>query len=329
MLAELWTMTEDVITLYPKSWSFEATGRLVHLRWAVAEVGITIQTPSAALDAAERAMRIFSQNATKLIESLESANELLSDACYTAQLGIVEAQGSLSGSGPLRVDRARALHGARRKLHGALIVVAEAMARAGGARSAAGSGFDAPELGSLLALRQVFSAFRGGLISAGEQRARLSWALEVAGAELSVLLANPLLSDLPLRSRQLVQDLAKRVTAWGLRAPDQALGRSLYREASAIPAVAVELSAHPLLVAHDEQALSELSAVLAHEPSGSLLESRVLGHLSSLRGLDDELDRLELALLYGATGALGSLSIRVTDLRSRLSRPTRSAASWS
>jgi hypothetical protein len=107
------------------------------------------------------------------------------------------------------------------------------------------------------------------------------------------------------------------------------LGRSLYREASTIPAIAAELSAHPLLAEHDEQALSELSAFLAHEPSGDLLDSQVLGHLCSLRGLDDELDRLELTLIYGGAGALGSLSIRVADLRSRLSRPTRGAASWS
>jgi hypothetical protein len=221
------------------------------------------------------------------------------------------------------------LHQARRKLHRALVIVAEAMAREGGARCSGISGFDAPELGSLLALRQMFSAFRGGLISAGEQRTRLSWALEVAAAELSVLLANPLLSDLPLRSQRLISELARRVTDWGLREPDPVLGRSLYREVSTIPSVAAELSAHPLLVEHDERALSELAALLAHEPSGPLLESQVLGHLCSLRGLDNELDRLELTLIYGAAGALGSLSIRVADLRSRFSRPIRGAASWS
>jgi hypothetical protein len=322
-------MAEDVVSEFPKSWSFEPTGRLVHLRWAVAEIAISIETPSAGLEAAERALQIFAQRAISLIQNIESDSDLMSDACYTAQLGIAEARTSLTGSSTLRVERARALHEARRKLHRALIVVAEAMAREGGARCTAVSGYDAPELGSLLALRQMFSAFRGGLISAGEQRARLSWALEVASAELSVLLANPVLSDLPLRSQQIVTDLAKRITAWGLRAPEPVLGRSLYREASTIPAIANELSAHPLLVEHDERALSELSVLLAHEPSGSLLESRVLGHLCSLRGLDHDLDRLELTLIYGAAGALGALSIRVADLRSRLSRPTRAAASWS
>ncbi len=324
-------MPQDVVTLpdFPKSWSFEPTGRLVHLRWAVAEIAITIETPSAALDASERALRIFGQRATTLIQGLEADSDLLADACYTAQLGIAEAQASLRTSGPLRVDRARALHDARRKLHRALVIVAEAMARQGGSRCAAVSGFDAPELGSLLALRQMFSAFRGGMISAGEERARLSWALEVASAELSVLLANPVLSDLPPRSQQLIHDLAKRVTDWGLRQPDPVLGRALYREASSIPSIAVELSAHSLLVEHDEQALSELSVLLAHEPSGPLLDSQVLGHLCSLRGLDGELDQLELTLIYGAAGALGSLSIRVNDLRSRFSRPTRAAASWS
>ncbi|HKY37731.1 MAG TPA: hypothetical protein VJN18_17435 [Polyangiaceae bacterium] len=324
-------MPQDVVTTsdFPKSWSFEPTGRLVHLRWAVAELAITIETPSAALDAAERALRIFGQRATTLIQNLETDSELLADTCYTAQLGIAEAQTSLRSSGPLRVDRARALHAARRKLHRALVIVAEAMARQGGARCAAVSGFDAPELGSLLALRQMFSAFRGGMISAGEQRARLSWALEVASAELSVLIANPVLSDLPLGSQQLIHDLARRVTAWGLRQPDPVLGRSLYREAATIPSIAAELSAHPLLIEHDEQALSELAAVLAHEPSGPLLDSRVLGQLCSLRGLDSELDQLELTLIYGAAGALGTLSIRVADLRSRFSRPTGAAASWS
>jgi hypothetical protein len=175
----------------------------------------------------------------------------------------------------------------------------------------------------------MFSAFRGALISAGEERARLSWALEVAGAELSVLVANPVLNDLPLRSQQLIHELSRRVTAWGLRDPDPVLGRSLYREASTIPAIAAELSVHPLLIEHDEQSLSELSALLANEPSSSLLESKVLGHLCALRGLDTDLDRLELSLIYGAAGALGSLSLRVADLRSRLSRPARSAASWS
>jgi len=119
------------------------------------------------------------------------------------------------------------------------------------------------------------------------------------------------------------------VIAWGMREPDPVLGRSLYREALMIPAIGAELSAHPLLVEHDEQALSELSALLANEPSGPLLESSVLGQLSAVRGLDSELDRLELALIYGAAGVLGSLSLRVADLRARLSRPTRGAASWS
>jgi hypothetical protein len=191
------------------------------------------------------------------------------------------------------------------------------------------SAFDAPELASLLALRHMFAAFRGGLISAGEQRARLSWALEVASAELSVLQANPVLNDLPVRSQQLVSDLARRVTAWSSKEPEPTLGRSLYREASTIPAIAGELSGHPLLVRHDEQSLSELSALLANEPSGSLLEGRVLAHLCALRGLDAELDRLELSVIYGAAGALGSLSLRVADLRTRLSRPSPSAVTWS
>ncbi len=320
---------EVVAVAPPKSWSFEPTGRLVHLRWAVAEIGIGIDTPSAGLDAAERALRIFSQRAVVLIESLDSDSDILADACYTAELGIADARNSLSQGQQLRVERARSLHDARRKLHRALIVVAEAMARDAGSRSTGVSGFDGPELGSLLALRQMFSAFRGGLISAGEERARLSWALEVAAAELSVLLANPVLNDLPLHSQQIVSDLARRVTAWGLKQAEPVLGRSLYREASMIPAIAGELSAHPLLVEHDEQSLSELSALLANEPSGSLLEARVLDHLCSLRGLDAELDRLELSLIYGAAGVLGTLSMRVADLRSRLSRPTRNAASWS
>ncbi len=320
---------EVVAVVAPKSWSFEPTGRLVHLRWAVAEIGIGIETPSAGLDAAERALRIFSQRAVALIESLDSDGDMLADACYTAELGIADARSSLAQGQQLRVERARSLHEARRKLHRALIVVAEAMAREAGSRATGVSGFDAPELGSLLALRQMFSAFRGGLISAGEERARLSWALEVAGAELGVLIANPVLNDLPLRSQQIVADLSRRVTAWGLKAPEPVLGRSLYREASTIPAIAGELSAHPLLVEHDEQALSELAALLANEPSGALLESQCLSHLSALRGLDTELDRLELALIYGAAGVLGTLSMRVADLRSRLSRPARSAASWS
>jgi hypothetical protein len=167
------------------------------------------------------------------------------------------------------------------------------------------------------------------LISAGEQRSRLSWALEVATAELSVLAANPALADLPVRSQQVVQDLAKRITAWGLHDPEPVLGRSLYREASTIPAIGSELSSHPALLEHDQQALSELSSLLAHEPAGGALDGKVLGYLCSLRGLDTELDRLELSLIYGAAGVLGALSLRVADLRSRLFGPTRSAASWS
>ena len=313
----------------PKSWSFEPTGRLVHLRWAVAEIGISIETPGASLDAAERALRIFAQRAVALLEALDSDAEGLADACYTAELAIAEARITLSQTGLLRAERARALHEARRKLHRALIVVAEAMARGGGSRAFSVSGYDAPELTTLLALRQMFSAFRGGLISAGEQRARLSWALEVAAAELSVIVANPVLNDLPLHAQQLVFDLARRVTAWGLKEPEPVLGRSLYREAAMIPGLASELSAHPLLLEHDEQSLSELSALLANEPAGALLESKVLAHLCALRGLDMELDRLELNLIYGAAGALGSLSLRVNDLRMRLSRPARNAASWS
>jgi hypothetical protein len=311
----------------PKSWSFEPTGRLVHLRWAVAELAIGIETPSAGLDAAERALRIFSQRALTLLEALDSDAEGLADARYTAELGIAEMRSSLSQGGQLRVERARALHEGRRKLHRALVVVAEALARQG-ARCTS-SCFDPPKLGSLLTLRQMFSAFRGGMISAGEQRARLSWALEVAVAELSVLMANPVLNDLPPASQQVVRELARRITAWGLKEPEPVLGRSLHREASMIPAIASEVSANPLLVAHDEGALSELSALLGNEPAGALLESKVLGHLFGLRGLDAELDRLELNLIYGAADALASMSQRVADLRSRLSRPVRSVVSWS
>jgi hypothetical protein len=311
----------------PKSWSFEPTGRLVHLRWAVAELAIGIETPSAGLDAAERALRIFAQRAVALLESLDGDGPGLADARYTAELGIAEMQSSLSQGGPLRAERARTLHEARRKLHRALVVVAETLAIEGARCSE--SGFDSPKVGSLLTLRQMFSAFRGGMIAAGEQRARLSWALEVAAAELSVLLANPVLGDLPSASQQVVRDLARRITAWGLKEPEPVLGRSLHREASMIPAIAADVSAHPLLVEHDERSLSELSALLGNEPAGSLLESKVLGHLFALRGLDAELDRLELNLIYGAADALASMSQRVADLRSRLSRPTRGAASWS
>jgi hypothetical protein len=330
-LADSSGMSRDAVSLSdsPKSWSFEPTGRLVHLRWAVAEIAISIETPSAGLDAAERALRIFAQRGLTLIEAIESDSDALHDACYTAGLSIAEARSSLTHSKQLRVERARSLHDARRKLHRGLVLVAEAMAREGGARQSAVSGFDAPELASLLALRHMFAAFRGGLISAGEQRARLSWALEVAAAELCVLLANPVLCDLPARSQQLVHDLAERVTAWGLKEPEPVLGRSLYREASTIPAIAYELSSHPLLLEHDEQSLSELSALLANEPSGALLEAKVLAHLCALRGLDVELDRLELSLIYGAAGVLGSLSLRVADLRTRLSRPAPSAVAWS
>lgn len=324
-------MTRDVASLSdsPKSWSFEPTGRLVHLRWAVAEIAISIETPSAGLDAAERALRIFCQRASVLLEELEGDDEQLSDARYTAELGVADARNSLSQSCQLRAERARALHESRRKLHRALIVVAEAMARDSVARSSSISGFDSPELGSLLALRQMFSAFRGALVSAGEERARLSWALEVVGLEISVLLANPMLSDLHVSSQRAIRDLSKRIAAWGLKAPEPVLGRALYREACAIPTIGMELSVHPLLVEHDERTLSELSALLANERSSELLESTVLGHLTALRGLDLELDRMELNLVYGAAGVLGTLSLRVSDLRSRLSRPTRAVASWS
>jgi len=320
---------DSLVGIAPKSWSFEPTGRLVHLRWAIAEIGINIETPSAGLDAAERALRIFSQRAGELIDATDSDSDHLADACYTAELGIADARSSLLQGQQLRAERARSLHEARRKLHRALIVVAEAMAREGASRHSGIPGVGGPQLATLLTLRQMLSAFRGGLISSGEQRARLSWALEVAGAELSVLLANPVLNDLPLHSQAVIRDLSRRVTAWGLRQPDLMLGRALYRETSTVPAVADHLSGHPLLVEHDEQALSELSVLLANEPAGGLLESRVLGHLSSLRGLDLELDRLELALIYGASGVLGTLSLRVADLRARLSHPARAAASWS
>ena len=264
-----------------------------------------------------------------LIESMDSDSDVLKDAFYTAHLGIAEARSSLVQRQQLRAERARSLHEARRKLHRALIVIAEAMAKEGAARRSSISGFEPPARASLLTLRQMFSAFRGGLISAGEQRARLSWALEVASSELSVLRAHPVVNDLAPRSQQVIHDLARRVTAWGLRQPDLVLGRALYREASMIPAMADDLSTHPLLVEHDEQSLSELSALLANEPSGAPLESNLLGHLSNLRGLDAELDRLELALVYGAAGVLGTLSMRVADLRARLSPPSRAAASWS
>lgn len=311
-----------------KTWSFEPTGRLVHLRWAVAELSIAIDTPSAGLEAAERALRIFAQRAATLLDVMETDSEALADACYAAGLAIAEARSSLTHSQLLRVERARALHEGRRKLHRGLVMVAEALARESGARPPV-SGLESPELRALLALRQMFSAFRGGLISVGEQRARLSWALEVATGELNILLANPALSQLPLDARDTVHDLLRRVKVWCSKEPEPVLGRSLYREVMMLPAITSELAAHPLLLEHDEQALSELAALLAHEPVGPILEHEVLSHLSELRGMDTELDRLELNVIYGTTGALGSLSLRVNDLRVRLSRPPRQAAAWS
>lgn len=318
-------MPREASLVATKSWSFEPTGRLVHLRWAIAELAISIETPSAGLEASERALKIFSQRALTLIESLDG-DEVFNDARYTAEVGISEMRSALAQTSPLRAERARALHEARRKLHRALIVVAEALARQG---SRGVSGFDSPRLGSLLTLRQMFSAYRGGMVSAGEQRARLSWALEVAAAELSLLLANPVLCDLPSASQHAVRDLLRRITAWGLKEPEPVLGRSLHREASMIPALSAEVSSHPLLVEHDERTLSELAALLGNEPAGALLESKVLGQLFALRGLDAELDRLELSLIYGAADSLGSLSQRVAELRSRLSRSVPRAASWS
>lgn len=319
-------MSREASSVVPaKTWSFEPTGRLVHLRWAIAELAIGIETPSAGLEASERALRIFSQRALTLLEGLDG-DEVFNDARYTAEVGIGEMRSALSQGGPLRAERARSLHEARRKLHHALIVVAEALSRQG---SRAVSGFDPPKLNSLLALRQMFAAYRGGLVSAGEQRARLSWALEVAAAELSVVLANPALSDLPATAQHAVRDLSLRITAWGLKEPEPVLGRSLYREAAMLSGLSAEVSSQPVLVEHDEQSLSELAALLSNEPAGALLESKVLGHLFALRGLDAELDRLELSLIYGAADVLGSLSQRVTELRSRLSRFVPRAASWS
>jgi hypothetical protein len=318
-----------VSVLVPKSWSFEPTGRLVHLRWAVAEIAIGVETPSATLDAAERALGIFSQRAVALLEAMDTDDDGLADACYAAGLAVAETRTSLAQGGLLRVERARSLHQSRCKLHRALIVVAEALAKQPSDSPVGPAVLDPRELGSLLSLRQMFSAFRGGLISAGEQRGRLAWALEVAQAELSVLLANSALQELPPAAQAVVRDLAQRVAQWLAKEPEPVLGRSLHREASMIPALAGELSAHPLLVEHDAQSLSELSALLAHESASALLEGQVLSHLCALRGLDYELDRLELNLIYGAAGTLGSLSLRVNDLRSRLSRPVRAAASWS
>jgi hypothetical protein len=312
----------------PKSWSFEPTGRLVHLRWAVAEIAISVETPSAGLVAAERALKIFSQRAAGLLEAMNTDDDALSDACYAAELAISEARTSLAQVSLLRAERARALHQSRAKLHGALIVMAEALAKQG-ASSPEPRHLDPRELGNLLSLRQMFSAFRGGLISSGEHRGRLAWALEVARAELSVLLATPALYELPVASQTVVRDLSRRISEWLGKEAEPVLGRSLYREATMVPALVGELSSHPLLLEHDEQSLSELAALLAHESASALLEGQVLAHLCALRGLDYELDRLELSLIYGAAGTLGSLSMRVSDLRSRLSRPVRAAGSWS
>jgi hypothetical protein len=311
------------------SWSFAPVGRLVHLRWAVAEIAIGIETPSASLDAAERALRVFCQRASALLEALRDEGKSLADAVYAAELGVAEAQSSLSRGCALRAERAARLHEGRRKLHRALVVAAEAMAREESDRVSSANGVDAPELCSLLKVRHMLSAFRGALISAGEERARLSWALEVVALELSILRANPARFDLPLAAQAVIEQLAVRVAAWCARSVDPVLGRALYREACALPSIAAKLSFHPLLLEHDDQSLSELSALLANEPSGPSLESKVLGHLSALRGLDTELDRLELSLIYGAAGALGTLSLRIADLRARLSRPPRVAASWS
>jgi hypothetical protein len=327
-------MTRDVAAAsdYPKTWSFEPTGRLVHLRWAVAEITISIETPSAGLDAAERALRIFSQRAAALLEDLsdEDDDSGIQDARLAAELSVSEARTALSQSCQLRAERARSLHEARRKLHRGLIILAEAVARSGEDRCSAISSFQAPELTSLLALREMFSVFRGSLVSAGEQRARLSWALEVVALELQVLLANPVFADLPHGAQLKIRELNRRISAWAVKEVDPMLGRALYREACGIPGISSDLSVSPVLVDHDAQILSELSALLANEPSSSLLEHKVLGHLGSLRGLDVELDRLELNLVYGAAGVLGTLSLRVNDLRSRLSRPAvRAAASWS
>jgi hypothetical protein len=322
-------MRHAAVALAPRTWSFEPSGRLVHLRWAVAEIDINIETPSAGLDAAERALRIFAQRAIALFEAFESDEQGMADACFAAKLSVAEVRASFGQAPQLRAERARALHDVRRKLHRSLILVAEAMARDGSRRRSSFTGLQEPELDSMLTLRHMLSAFRGGLISSGEKRARVSWALEVAAAELSVLLANPTVHDLSAEHQQAIRSLTLRIKKWSQKEPDFVLGRALYREATTVPTMADDVSAHPLVLEHDEQALSELSALLANEPSGELLESSVLGHLDSLRGLDPELDRLELNLAYGAAGVLGTMSLRVADLRARLSRPPRAAAIWS
>src|SRR3954467_10998756 len=89
---------------YPKTWSFEPTGRLVHLRWAVAEIAIGIETPSAGPVSPERALRIFSQRAAPLLDSLDSDSDSLADACYTAELGIADARSSRVQGQQLRVE---------------------------------------------------------------------------------------------------------------------------------------------------------------------------------------------------------------------------------
>jgi hypothetical protein len=302
----------------PVSWSFEPAGRLVHLRWAIAELAIELDTPNSGLDAAERALNLFALRALALVQSLErESSEHVADAACAAELGIAQVRAELRRTHDLRPERARALHAARRKLHHYLMLVAEALAMHGG-RELPLPRRQRPELRSMLTLRQLFSAFRAGLISAGEQRFRLRWALEVAAAELGVLTAHPALSMLPLGHRARIGELHGRIVAWLASDLEPLLGRALYRELSTLPSLGSELSAHPLLAEHDDIALAELSVLLAKETLRERQQPRLLSLLSALRGLDPELDRLELNLVYGARGAVAALGVRVSDLRSRL-----------
>jgi hypothetical protein len=300
------------------TWSFDPAGRLVHLRWAVADLPICLDTPSAALEAVDAALSIFVMRGLTLGHTLGLASVALRDATYAAEVGFEEARRALGRAHALRVERAAALHDSRRRVHRSLATIAEALASQS-ALAERSAPVHQEKLSAMLALRSALSAFCGGLISAGEERGRLSWAIEVLSAELSVLLANPLLDELA-GARDMVASLASRVRAWGSRRPEPLLGRALYREASTIANLARAVSAEPAVVEHDRCALAEVSAILTHDARAAGEQGRVLALLHALRGLDPELDRLELSLIYGAAGAPCSVSLRTLELRSRLSR---------
>lgn len=293
---------------------FDIASQIAIVRRAMAEVEI----PSNAhgLGLAYRELTRLATLAEKIV-SAAVLSELSDDsgvakACSKALFGVQDGRRSLERLRASRPSRVR-LETIRRKLHAVLATLGEALAHTEHA-----STDDAEsDLERALRVRHLVSDFYGAIPWQANGSASRAWALLVANAELRILLKGASFGrGLDAHLGQLAA-LRERIAGWQAKRPDPVSTSRLYTELLGVSSVLSSLSARPEVKRHDDRALLELSALLAHRNFDDRMAERAVDVLCSLRGMDCMLDRLIVALPLDPRRVLKLVLRRVTELRAR------------